>query len=145
MERRMQSLDEFINETRELDFITEVEDIDFLDVRKSMQQNLDKTKVGQKTESTEMFDVYLRKDVKNGDIYTLVEKNPNERRPLVYVYSLSKGNLTRGSGDKWARQEICSTSAAFHKGKETKMAIPNNLEKAIEIATTNAKNYKAKD
>jgi hypothetical protein len=90
----------------------------------------------------DIFDIYERNDTRHGLIYTMVEKNPKFTTPEIYIYSLIKGNLTRGNINLWARQELRSTSQAFHKGKEDKMAIPNNLELAIEIATNHIKSYK---
>lgn len=99
---------------------------------------------GKKIDSNDQLDIFERDDKRNGKIYTMIERNPKGEFPLVYIYSLNKGNLTRGAENLWARQEILSASKAFHKDRPNKMAIPNNLEKAIEVATENSENYTPK-
>ena len=123
------------------------EDSDKIKVKKSQQQYNDYTKAGKKIKSTDVFDIYLREDNRLGKIYTFVEtqtKLPEGQQPMVYVYSLGKGNLSRGAGHLWARQELRSTSFAFHKDNPNKTAIPNDLKLALKIATNNLNNFRAK-
>lgn len=80
------------------------------------------------------FKSYIKK-TKNKTLYYFVEKTNDN--PWVYIYSLENGNITRGNEGLWARQEVRSTSKAFHKDKENKKAVPNNLEQAAAIILVN--------
>ena len=111
-----------------------------LKVLKSSQQYSEYTKVGKHVDENETFNIYKREDKRFGIIYNFVQKEVE--LPMVYIYNISKGNLSRGIGNKWARQEINSTSFAFHKNKPNKMAIPNNLKLALDNAFKHISNYK---
>jgi len=110
-------------------------------VKKSLQQYEDYTKVGTFIMKTSTFKIYERSDARFGLIYTFIQITTNPY-PMVYVYNITKGNLSRGKGDLWARQEVRSTSFAFHKGNPKKTAIPNNLDIALIIATEHISKYK---
>jgi len=115
-----------------------------LSLKKSGQQLSNTTKVGSLNAalSNSVFDVYERDDKRYGLIYTFVQKDTED--PISYVYNLTLGNLTRGTSNKWARAEIRSTSRAFHKDNESRMAIPNDIALALELSTKNLVNYKPK-
>lgn len=94
------------------------------------------------------FEVY-KNTTSRGTFYNFVEAPDDEENfkidssnPMIYTYNPENGNLTRGSGNLWARQEIRSTSAAFHKGKDNKMAIPNDLKLAAAEVKRHYDNYR---
>lgn len=60
--------------------------------------------------------------------------------PLIYTYSMDKGNLSYGAGHLWARQEILSNSpAAQRAGKRA--AAPNDMENALSVAKSHYEKY----
>lgn len=74
--------------------------------------------------------------------FDFVENTPDAgTTPQVYTYCLETGNITRGSGGLWARQEIRSGSKAFHKGNANRMAIPNDLKKAAAVISSHLDKY----
>ena len=78
--------------------------------------------------------------------YDFVEKEPRHGKDhQVYTYSPHSGNITRGSGGKWARQEVRSGSHAFHKGNPNKMAIPHDFKGAVKTVGAHYAAYKPKD
>lgn len=87
--------------------------------------------------------VYAYKRTKGGKTFVdFIEKDPSDGlHPQVYTYSVDNGNLTRGSGDLWARQEIWSNSAAFNKGKPEKMAVPDDIDAALKKVIDHLSKY----
>jgi hypothetical protein len=78
----------------------------------------------------------------NKTMFDFVEEIPKHGEPVVYTYCLETGNLTRGAGDRWARQEIKSASKAFHRERQDKMAIPNDFETAAKTVQDHYLAYK---
>ncbi len=116
------------------------------EVYKSMKSNKP-AKLGEFVKNIDgLFDMYLT--VKSaGNFYDFVE-NPDsvefkfdEGKRLVYTYSENKGNLSMGSRELWATKELRSNSKAFNKGKENKMAMPNDLEGATQAVLAHYDNY----
>lgn len=97
---------------------------------------------GELMKSDGVFDIYKR--VKVGKTYyDFVEnatpaKNPDY--PMVYTYSDGVGNLTYGTGARWARQEILTNSPAAQKAGK-RPALPHDLEGALEVAKKHYEQY----
>lgn len=98
------------------------------------------------------FDVFKR-ERSGKTFYDFVEVSPpkgkshtslhtfgSKFQPMVYTYSVQKGNLSYGAGHLWARQEVLTNSPAGQRAGK-RPALPNDMEGALAVAKEHYQKY----